>query len=133
MQISPDLKDFDFFGKQKREAFYSSKTAISNLIKARDSWSLRDEAKIQGLLKISLWGNKCDLSISAGTSQSFHHDPLAQIENFKDNLLVDDSLSVVNLFTKEQILDIIMDNAGFEMLSDFCLADYLTSSGIVNK
>ena len=30
----------------------------------------------EGLLKISLWGNKCDLSISAGTSNSFHHDPL---------------------------------------------------------
>lgn len=133
MKKSTELHDFDFFGKQKREAFYSSLTAISNLLKARDSWQTKDLKVIQGLLKISLWGNKCDLSISAGTSQSFHHDPLAQIDSFAARLLVDDSMAIIEQLGDDMIIDFIMDNAGFEMLSDFCLADYLVSSNIAKK
>lgn len=133
MRKSPDLSNFDFFAKQKREAFYGSINAISNLLAARDSWPLKDFAKVQGLLKISLWGNKCDLSISAGTSQSFHHDPLAQIDNFGSRLLVDDSQKIVDYLKEDMVIDFVMDNAGFELLSDFCLADYLVSSNIANR
>ena len=130
MRQSPDLGNFDFFGKQKKEAFYSSRAAICNLLSARDKWNERSLEKVEGLLKISLWGNKCDLSISAGTSQSFHHDPLSQIEHFQERLLVDNCQGIINLLSENMVIDIIMDNAGFEMLSDFCLADYLVSCKI---
>lgn len=135
MRKSADLANFDFFGKQKKEAFYGSLKAICNLLIARDSWPLKDLSKLEGLLKISLWGNKCDLSISAGTSNSFHHDPLAQIDELKSHLLVDDTKHVIELFKhgEEMLIDIIMDNAGFEMLSDLCLADYLISSNFAKK
>ena len=33
------------------------------------------------LLEVSLWGNKCDLSISAGSSQSFVEKPLEQVSS----------------------------------------------------
>ena len=111
---------------------------MSNLLKTRDSWCSEkiEASKVSGLLKISLWGNKCDLSISAGTSQSFHHDPLEQIDLFKSRLLVDDSDDIVDyILEKSQAgtVDIIMDNAGFELISDLCLADYLTSCKAVKK
>ena len=73
--MSSDLASFDFFAKQKHEAFYLSLDAITNLLIVRDSWNDNDVSKLGGLLKLSLWGNKCDLSISAGTSTSFDKDP----------------------------------------------------------
>ena len=32
-----------------------------------------------------------------------------------------------------QILDVVMDNAGFELFTDLCLADYLVTSNLVKK
>jgi hypothetical protein len=31
------------------------------------------------LLEVSLWGNMCDLSISAGSAQTFADEPLEQV------------------------------------------------------
>ena len=134
-RMSSDLASFDFFAKQKHEAFYLSLDAITNLLIVRDSWNDNDVSKLGGLLKLSLWGNKCDLSISAGTSTSFDKDPLAQIDNFQSRLLVDDSQKVVLHCSshRDAIIDIVMDNAGFELITDLCLADYLISSGMAKK
>ena len=63
-RMSSDLASFDFFAKQKHEAFYLSLDAITNLLIVRDSWNDNDVSKLGALLKLSLWGNKCDLSIS---------------------------------------------------------------------
>ena len=62
-------------------------------------------------------------------------DSSAQIDELKSHLLVDDSKHVIELFKhgKELLIDVIMDNAGFEMLSDLCLADYLISSNFAKK
>ena len=138
MRKSTELANYDFFGKQKREAFYGSIAAISNLLKVRDTWENQDKSKLRGLIKLSLWGNKCDLSISAGTSQNFHHDPLQQIHELESHLLVDDSekavVFIINCMNnKDSVIDIIMDNAGFELVSDLCLAEYLVSSKFVKK
>ena len=47
-------------------------------------------------LQISLWGNKCDLSISAGTENSQQDDSLSQLSSLKSYLLVDDTTKVWN-------------------------------------
>ena len=136
---STELADYDFFEKQKRESFYGSLSAISSLLTTRDTFGTEktaDKSKLIGLIKISLWGNKCDLSISAGTSQSFHHNPMEQVNALESHLLVDHSEKVTEflLDMKEgSIVDIVMDNAGFELVSDLCLADYLVSTGLVKK
>lgn len=136
---STELADYDFFEKQKRESFYGSLSAISSLLTTRDTFGTEktaDKSKLIGLIKISLWGNKCDLSISAGTSQSFHHNPMEQVNALESHLLVDHSEKVTDflLDMKEgSIVDIVMDNAGFELVSDLCLADYLVSTGLVKK
>lgn len=138
---STELADFDFFAKQKRESFYGSLKAVSNLLATRDTWPTTTEktaekSKLIGLIKISLWGNKCDLSISAGTSQSFHHNPMEQVNTLEPQLLVDHSEQVVEFLLnmkEDSMVDIIMDNAGFELVSDLCLADYLVSTGLVKK
>ena len=48
MRKSTDLATFDFFGKQKKEAFYGSLKAICNLLIARDSWVSKDLSKLEG-------------------------------------------------------------------------------------
>ena len=58
MRTSSELANYDFFGKQKREAFYGSLSAITNMLKVRDTWNDLDKSKLLGLLKLSLWGNK---------------------------------------------------------------------------
>ena len=35
--------------------------------------------KFLAMLEVSLWGNKCDLSISAGSAQNFSEDPLEHV------------------------------------------------------
>ena len=140
---STELANFDFFAKQKRESFYGSLSAISNLLATtRDTWptttekTTADKSKLIALIKISLWGNKCDLSISAGTSQSFHHNPMEQVDTLESHLLVDHSEKVAEFLLNMKeggMVDIIMDNAGFELVSDLCLADYLVSTGLVKK
>jgi hypothetical protein len=35
--------------------------------------------KFLALLEVSLWGNMCDLSISAGSAQTFADEPLEQV------------------------------------------------------
>ena len=60
---------------------------------------------------------------------------MAQIDDFKSRLLVDDSKEVIDIINlgEDMLIDIIMDNAGFEMLSDLCLADYLISSNFAKR
>lgn len=72
-------------------------------------------------LQLSLWGNKCDLSISAGKDNSQTSNPLKQIGTLDEFLLVDDfdrlwnQLLVLREKTKQSRstqLDLVLDNAG---------------------
>ena len=61
---------------------------------------------------------------------------MEQVNALESHLLVDHSEKVTDflLDMKEgSIVDIVMDNAGFELVSDLCLADYLVSTGLVKK
>jgi hypothetical protein len=94
------LKDLDYFEAQKRESFEGSIKPIGKLIRKLEL--LRSDAPndknalkhdLVTMLKIALWGNKCDLSISSGASQAFEGDPEAQVSSnlsyFKASVLVE--------------------------------------------
>jgi hypothetical protein len=86
----------------------------------------------------ALWGNKMDLSIwpadaeeSAGVPGLFQNI----LSSANDNLLHDDTKKLVEYgkVLKERgdgVVDIIVDNAGFELIMDLALADYLIDSGV---
>lgn len=40
---------------------------------------------------MTLWGNKCDLSLSAGEDMSQSTNPMAMVDLWHDNLIADDS------------------------------------------
>jgi len=78
------------------------------------------------LLLADLWGNQADLSVwAAGDSGMPNH---ADADSRTDHLLVDDGTAVTHhIATAPQNahVDFIIDNAGFELVGDLCLADYL--------
>lgn len=94
-------------------------------------------------LQVSLWGNRCDLSISAGQENSQKTSPMDSLSDLRRFILVDDSDKVWSVLTslpasggtaKTGIrLDIILDNAGFELLTDLVLADFMVSVGLAKE
>ena len=84
----------------------------------------------------ALWGNKMDLSIWPADSENASLDVFVNILNAADeNLLHDDT----DLLTErcevlrergDGKIDIIVDNAGFELVTDLALADHLVASGV---
>lgn len=86
----------------------------------------------------ALWGNKMDLSIwPADTEESAGVPGLFQniLASANDNLLHDDTESLVKYGAtlKERgdaVIDIVVDNAGFELIMDLALADYLIDAGV---
>lgn len=89
------------------------------------------------LLQVCLWGNKCDLSISAGSKMSASGDPVESLQKLKPHILIDQGKeaweSLQERGGKELTVDIVMDNCGFELFTDLCLADFLVSSGVTAK
>lgn len=86
--------------------------------------------------QVALWGNKCDLSISAGAANhQVDGDPVGQALRMQQNILRDDAEAVwCHLVNSRRTgrLDIVLDNAGFELYTDLCLAELLTSTGVAS-
>ena len=85
---------------------------------------------------MALWGNKCDLSISGGASNYQKDvDPVRQVNFLQQKVLCDDTSLVWQFLAALKpgsSVDIVLDNAGFELFTDLCLADFLVSSGMVS-
>eukprot|EP00088_Acartia_fossae_P041886 TRINITY_DN4384_c0_g1_i1.p1 TRINITY_DN4384_c0_g1~~TRINITY_DN4384_c0_g1_i1.p1 ORF type:complete len:442 (-),score=79.47 TRINITY_DN4384_c0_g1_i1:201-1526(-) len=138
------LQKFDFFRHQKEEGFRESLASMSELGSwlqdqlegAQQHSSTQMETNFKTLIRISLWGNKCDLSISAGSKQSATGNIVEQLHQLETKILADSShraWECVQAGGCNQILDVVMDNAGFELFTDLCLADYLVTSNLVKK
>lgn len=123
----------DPFAYQKRQGFLESQADTADLA-ARLNETLKtsgwQEEAFVGLMHTSLWGNQADLSLWPAGEAAPHatgpgraHDPL----------LIDDSTKAslhLSPFDKSPVrVDFLMDNAGFELVTDLCLIDYLVSSG----
>lgn len=140
-QLSSGLRDYDYFGGQKREAFYGSLQATKTLLEAMEvhKEAVSEASALSALLQMSLWGNKCDLSISAGTAKHFEsEDPLSQVTTLEANLLVNNTVEVCDHLlhgpkSGGATVDLVLDNAGFELITDLCLADYMTRTGLAKR
>ncbi|KAM3968996.1 damage-control phosphatase ARMT1-like [Aphomia sociella] len=109
-ELSKGLKNFDPFDEQKEQAF---KTNVELMCLVADKLVTllpsRDKDKTKAgfitLLKICLWGNKCDLSLTmgeqvcmSGNGNASLVDPFQMIVDFKDKLLVDDTPEIADHF-----------------------------------
>lgn len=92
--FSSYLKTFDYFRKQKEESFVSSKPAFINLLgRLSQIRQSKDDiaANFKNLLQVNLWGNRIDLSISAGQNVVQHVDPFSMLPGLEECILADDS------------------------------------------
>ncbi|KXS12163.1 DUF89-domain-containing protein [Gonapodya prolifera JEL478] len=92
------------------------------------------ETTFQELLMSSLWGNQVDLSLHSNTSaHGMQEDTRAHLEKMKEKIIVDDSRILWKLLLSSprgKTVDIILDNAGFELLTDLLLAHFLIATKV---
>ena len=91
-------------------------------------------------LKISLWGNRNDLSFFAGSpvedTIKSTNGCLDNLEHLKSNIIVNHSEDVWNYIDQSpkngenRILTIILDNGALELISDLCLATFCSTHNI---
>lgn len=122
----------DPFAPQKRESLETSWARIQALAAqvARRREAGWGAAALPEFLSIALWGNQGDLSMWPGGTQQ----PTASEGYDKDDyLLVDERMAAVHYLDGSAAnlrIDLLMDNAGFELIGDLALVDYLLGSGL---
>lgn len=135
------LQNHDPFQQLKYNAFDESETtmiAIAEFLilqfskKELDNTSLK--ALFMKMLKISLWGNRFDLSLNIGKSKNITEDPLKAIESLDKYILADHSDEIWNTLNvssnkNPKTIDIILDNSAYELFTDMCLADFFVTYG----
>lgn len=150
----------DPFQKQKELGVESSVETMRKLLRRlKGVASARNEEKgkweLLSFLFLSLWGNRLDLSLwpteqdreeGSSRTQSLVQF-VEQATTDSDKLLANDSEQVCRylydessmrkeretLSPRRRRVDIIVDNAGFELFCDMCLAHYLIESGIADE
>jgi uncharacterized protein with ATP-grasp and redox domains len=141
-----ELQGVDPFQLQKNKGLETSIDSTIALCIQLNQW-LADAQKqdklnqtaLIGLLYFGLWGNRVDLSLwSALESDGFANANAERsrfdIQSQQAHILVDDAAKVTELLTsKGKRIDFVIDNAGFELVCDLCLVDFLLGSGIANQ
>lgn len=121
------LDPFALQKQQSLEATLTASRALAAQLNALLPAGWQAES-LRHLLLLALWGNQADLSLWAAhdTSQPSHRDNTSQ----EAHLLVNDAERVVRHLGEHPAgrIDIILDNAGFELVGDLCLVDYLLNT-----
>ncbi len=131
---------FDPFAKQKTAGLHSSVATADPILKQIETLSTQSVEDGFGLAAaFALWGNKMDLSIWPTDENSNIPGTFQKIlASANDNLLHDDTDILIEhgkglLAKGGGNVDIVIDNAGFELIMDLALGDYLIASGIASK
>lgn len=137
------LRDFDYFEGSKQLELKNWLPTAARVIKSVNEFNATNPSQVEvgeffrKLLKVNLWGNKNDLSITLGkevpTSVS---DPVAEIESYSKELLVDQTIDIwdcLSVEKEDKVVDIINDNSGYELLCDFVLAEFIIHHKLAKK
>ena len=126
---------YDPFAKQKRAGLTSSVASAEPMLTRIPSLPPTKEG-IELAAAFALWGNKMDLSLWPADAANQNVDVFSEIlEKAAENLLHDDSDTLGDYCDKLRSkrggnVDIIVDNAGFELVTDLALGQHLVESGI---
>jgi hypothetical protein len=128
---------FDPFAKQKRAGLETSVGSAEPMLAKIPNLPKTSEG-INIAASIALWGNKMDLSLWPADASKTKIDIFSSIlEKAHGNLLHDDSVTLGDHCDTLRNkgggnVDIIVDNAGFELITDLALAQHLVESGIAS-
>lgn len=141
-QLSKVLNTYDPFLTAKQDSAYGALGATLRLAEAlfntiRTMDTVNKKAEFINLLKLSLWGNKCDLSLSNGEVVKMDELSNSELTEMLDSFILSDhSRTVWNLASEVSVkntIDIVLDNAGYELFTDLCLADFLITAKLVER
>jgi uncharacterized protein with ATP-grasp and redox domains len=125
----------DPFRFQKQQGLEVARSDIRVLVEQAKpllDGSIPDHEGLATLLAVDLWGNQADLSLwpVGGDEKPDHTDSVQR----QAHTLVDDSPAIVEYLLNRPRpagrIDMILDNAGFELVADLFLAGYLLERGI---
>ena len=128
----------DPFNWQKRQGLETAQKPIVELASTVGEMILTDEwgeDPIAQLIKMGLWGNQADLSMwPVGEGRDGGQGGQDAI---RDRILADHSREIVEhiggLIQGSSRIDLVLDNAGFELLTDLLFADYLLATNSVDE
>ncbi|KAL2015733.1 hypothetical protein VTK56DRAFT_4904 [Thermocarpiscus australiensis] len=153
--LSQHWKNYDVFARQKIKTFRSSRPAVLELAaryrdlvtqmrgaqRRHDHHDTQaDELLFREMCEVCLWGNATDLSLLT----SLTYDDIQKLQGAEarraaeKNILVNDLGDVYTHLVaakeekkgRDRRVDIVLDNAGFELYVDLVLAGYLLSAGL---
>ncbi|KAF5233961.1 hypothetical protein FANTH_12357 [Fusarium anthophilum] len=148
--MSSSWKGYDVFKRQKDSTLVRSQMAVQELASrvtqviantTEPLRSLDDGAArlvFSEMTEMALWGNATDLSLLTNLSleEIQKLQGSAAIEESQRNIVDNDTLDVWLYLQKSRLtqenrhMDIILDNAGFELFADVLYAAYLIASGL---
>lgn len=156
--MSKHWKNYDVFNKQKLSTFRSSRPAVLELAsrynqltkqleadkadtssKSEEERTAAEKLLFTEMCEICLWGNATDLSLLTNLS----YEDIQKLQGSEARKAAEDKIIVNDFNTafeilreaqragnKERRVDIVLDNAGFELFVDIILAGYLLQSGL---
>lgn len=155
--LSTHWKSYDVFARQKMSTFRSSRPAVLELAsrchelmnemakkdaKSREEHEAAEKVLFMEMCEICLWGNATDLSLLT----SLTYEDIQKLQGSEArkasevNIIVNDLEAAYELLKKAQKegkqyrqIDIVLDNAGFELYVDLILAGFLLSSGLATN
>ncbi|XP_053679891.1 damage-control phosphatase ARMT1-like [Anopheles nili] len=141
------LQKLDYFQQQKHKALTNSYDAMIAVLHSIEAFNKENKSFeeigsfFRKLLKLNLWGNRCDLSISAGQDVKQDGDPFSLLESLEPFTVRDDTLDIWQCLTAQSsaetgssgIVEIINDNSGYELFTDLCLADFIVHHKLAPK
>ena len=160
-KTSTQWRSYDIFARQKMDTFKSSRPAVLELAgrykdivaelqqkrtlrgaQSQEEFEAAEEVLFREMCEICLWGNATDLSLLTNLS----YEDIQKLQgsearkNSEKNILVNDLDKAFKTLTaakkagkKERRVDIVLDNAGFELFVDLILAGYLVASGLATS
>ena len=130
----------DPFAKQKRLGLETTvgqtRTLCQHLTSILKQPKDHLPAALTRLIKVDLWGNQNDLSLWP-VDEAAEEGENAALREAHENILVDDSSEAIRYITSLDPLnaqiDLLADNAGYELVTDLALVDVLLSCQLVSK
>ncbi|KAA6412043.1 MAG: duf89 domain-containing [Lasallia pustulata] len=155
--LSKHWKNYDVFARQKMSTFRSSRPAVLELAakykelvlqlendatssKSAEELEAAEKVLFTEMYEICLWGNATDLSLL--TSLSYEDIQKLQgseaRKSSEKNIIANDLPAAYHVLKtaqathakNERRVDIVLDNAGFELFVDLILAGYLLSANL---
>jgi uncharacterized protein with ATP-grasp and redox domains len=122
---------------QKQMGLESVKEAMQPLAAKVNQWvaeQARTKEVLHHILRVDLWGNKADMSLWPASEGE--QARVNQVEDGDGKIIIDDSQVVAEYLCSLEPgtlrVDLLLDNAGFELVTDLNLTDFFLSSGLAS-